>query len=150
MAIQKIKRLAWIAMVLSTLGLVSVATLPYVIQKQISYKFGEFVSDESLAKIAAKAVTAELPVLIGGFLLALAGVVSAFGLFRCREWARKGWLAVCLIWVGIQVISGLPHVDMLSVVALAFRAGVLIYSLRVLMDHSVRGEFTKAKMQVKC
>lgn len=149
MTFEKITRLAWIAMVLIVLGLASAAVLPYVTQRQIFYKFGDFASEESIAQIAAEAAKAEAPVLVGVFLLSLAGGVSAFGLFRCREWARKGWLAVCMMWVSGPVISNLPHGEMPNWPALVFRAVVLIYSWRVLMDPGVRGEFNRVKTHVQ-
>lgn len=137
-------------MLLSGLGIVASVAEPYVLLRMMTSKFGDFFSDEDFSLFLVGHIAAASPFIVFAFLLSVASAVAAFGLFGHWQWARQVWLTLCVVWVCWLLFSMVRLPDTLVLPGMAIRIAMLIYSWRVLMNPSVRGKFTKAKMQVKC
>jgi len=123
---------------LSSLGVVMVIAMPFVIRAQWHYRLSALGMEAAAAKLITRDLEAQAPALLFSLLLSVAGVCVGRGLFRQREWALRGWIVLCAIWSSGGFIAVLVAPEVMSAARLVFQIVVLVASLDILRQHATR------------
>ena len=135
-------RFAYFAMTLSGFGVLLSIGLPFVLRARTYYQFHRFGMDSAVDEVANAELRSIAPSLVLALMLSVAGVFLALGLLRRREWARRGWLIVCGIWLASAIVPAILAPALTDIFPLAFRFIVLVVSFRVLLKPTIRDEFS--------
>ena len=135
-------KFAYFAMILSGFGVLLSVGMPFVIRARTYYQFHRFGMDSAVDSVANAELHSVAPSLVLSLILSVAGVFLAIGLLRRREWARRGWLVICGIWLASAIVFTILAPEMPDIFRLAFRLIILAVSFRVLLKPRIRDEFT--------
>lgn len=117
--------------------------MPRIIEFEAKAKFADFGASALTEAYVDLNTRQKMPDIVLGTTLSLIGVYLGLGLLKRRAWARKGWLAVCLIWVALPAISQFtaPDLSLSGIVPILLRITILAVSCFVLLDSAVIREF---------
>ena len=136
-----INKLAWFVLVLNALGLLALACTPFIIRAQTYYEYKAMGAESAVDQMTAVELRSRAPDLVLGGLLCMTGVWVGIGLLLRREWARRGWLVLSVIWVSVAVFSNVFEFGWGSVFSSVFRLCILVVSFRLLRHPMVRAQF---------
>src|SRR5580692_5140089 len=121
-----ITKFAYCAMGLSLLCVILILCEPFLLRAREHFQFDSLGMASAADLVADKELRAETPGLVCGLILSISGVVAAAGLLRLREWARRAWLFICVLWLLLQIVlSSVAAPSLLILYPVAFRLIVL-------------------------
>jgi len=129
-----LRRFAAVILLLNLSSLALAVSMPALLRALLHLQYYSLGLSDAVNRIAAIELRAMAPVLILDFLLSLAGIVAAVGLWSQRRWARRGWLVLCLLWLIFALAAVWLDANSANLFRLLFRLVLLAISLRVLLS----------------
>jgi hypothetical protein len=142
-------KFAYFVIFLSGFGVMLSAGSPFLIRAQTYYEFRSLGMESAVDKVTKAKVHSAAPSLALGFILSVAGTFIGVGLLRRREWARRGWLLICTIWVVLTVVFLALSPDTSGILPLAFRGIICAVSFSILTKPAIKSEFSKDRHAAK-
>jgi hypothetical protein len=134
---------------ISGVGVMFSAGSPFLIRAQTYYEFRSLGMESAVDKVTKAKIQSAASSLALGFILSVAGAFVGVGLLRRREWARRGWLFICTIWVVLMVAFLGRSPDTSRILPLAFWGIICAVSFSILTKPAIRSEFSNDRHVAK-
>jgi uncharacterized membrane protein (DUF2068 family) len=136
-----LSKFAYFVIGLGIYGILVSAGAPMLIRARTYFQFHRLGMEKAVEKVANAELWSVAPNLVIILLLSIVGVVLGLGLLRRCEWARRGWLIVCVIWLSATIFFTARAPSLSAIFPLAFRLVVFVVSLRILLAPTIRDQF---------